>query len=114
MAVDKLRFHYIKSNEFRVVHVDGAHGGLTPQGGIWVGIYSERLPIPESVVHSLQGVNLGPELREERKGKDGVVREVEVGLAMDLTVAERLYEWLGIKINELKAIRSKTEEELPE
>jgi hypothetical protein len=108
MADDKqLRFHYIKSASYRVVHVDGAHGGITPQGGIFAGIFSERLPIPLSVVHALKDDgSLGDEIMAERKSRDGVVREVEVGLEMNLHIAEQIHEWLGKKIEQLKALQT--------
>ena len=106
MADEKqIRFHYIKSNSYRVVHVDGAHGGVTPQGAIFASVYSERLPIPESIVHRItDDGRLGDEITSERRTKDGVVREVEVGLEMNLQTAERLHEWLAKRIETLKEL----------
>src|SRR5579864_8214012 len=39
-------FHYVKSNYFRVIHADGMYGGLTPCGGIFFALYSDRQPLP--------------------------------------------------------------------
>lgn len=104
----RVRFHYIKSNLYRVAHVDGIHGGPTPQGGVFIGVFSERLPIPESSVHEFKdGGILGDEIKEERKSKDGIVREVEIGLEMNLEVAEQIHGWLGEVIKRLR--NAKTE-----
>lgn len=97
----KVHVHYIQSNGYRVVHADGAHGGGTPRGKIIISFHSERLPIPEMVVHELEGNHLSDELVEERQSKKGVVREVEVGVMMDLSVAKDLHSWFGSKILEL-------------
>ena len=98
----KLRFHYIKSNGFRVVHMDGAHGGITPRGTIFAAIYSERAPIPEMTVHTISAEGtISEENRDERKAKEGMVREVEIGLMMDLSAAQSLHQWLGEKIKTL-------------
>ncbi len=96
----KIDFHYEKSNIFRVVHVDGAYGGPTPQGKILVSVYSERLPLPKVMTHELApDGSLGKEV--DRVSRHGIFREVEVALMMDRNVAESIKNWLGVKIEEL-------------
>ena len=98
-----IHFHYIKASYFRVVHADGAHGGLTPRGNIHVNFYSERHPIPKMVVYSVnEDGSVGKEIREERIQRDGPVREVEVGVVMDRAVAKSLVTWLKEKIDFLE------------
>jgi hypothetical protein len=102
---DKLFFDYIKSPQFRVVHADGAFGGLTPTGYVFVTLYTQRPPIPTRIAHAVrrneQGqIKLGEEITEERVCRDGVVRDVEVGVVMDLTVATALRDWLNIRIEQ--------------
>ena len=93
-----VEFHYIKSNGFRVVHADGAWGGPTPRGNIAVTFYSERVPLPQLLVHELNSSGqLGKEV--SRETKKGYVREAEVQVMMDLRVAEGLVEWLQNKIS---------------
>jgi len=96
---EKIKFHYEKSNLFRVIHVDGAVGGLTPTLDVFVSIYSQRAPIPKVMVQKVSpNGQLGDEVVEERVQKEGVFREVEVGLMMNLNVARALFQWLGEKI----------------
>jgi hypothetical protein len=95
-----IQFHYIKANLFRVIHVDGAIGGLTPTGDIFVSLYSQRGPIPQITVQEVgETGELGGELMEQRKGREGLVREVEVGLAIRPQIAEQLVKWLQEKID---------------
>jgi len=96
----KLKFHFIKSNGYRVIHADGMYGGITPRGGIFASVYNERPPIPEFTVNEITNTGLGPEI--QRGSKDGIVREVEVGLLMSLETAESFHVWLGDKIKESK------------
>jgi hypothetical protein len=103
-----IRFHYIKSNAYRVVHADGVIGGPTPSGLFQMSFFSERLPIPTSVDHAavdLGGgrMRLGEEIATE--GKKGVVREVEVGVAMTMEMAKLLRDWLTDGIQRLEAAR---------
>jgi hypothetical protein len=96
---DKIKFYYEKGNFFRVIHVDGAVGGLTPTLDVFLSIYNQRAPIPQvSVQKVAPSGQLGEELMEERVQKDGVFREVEVGLVMNLNVARALQQWLTEKI----------------
>ena len=103
----KIKFSFIKSSYYRVIHADGAHGGVTPRGTIFAAFYNERAPIPQRTVHAVKGDSLSTELREERIEKEGFVREVEVGIVMDVNTATALHKWLGDKIGELEKIRDR-------
>lgn len=98
----EITFHYIKSNHFRIVHADGAWGGITPRGLLQINLYSERQPIPKQTVYPLEGEKLGTELLDRRQSRDGPVREMEVGAMIDLNTARSLRNWLDEKIAELE------------
>lgn len=97
-----VEFHFIKASGFRVVHADGAWGGVGPRGAIQIAFYSERFPIPQQVTQAVdaQGV-LGDEI--SREGKGGVVREVEVEVIMDVDTAVAVRSWLDDKIAAARA-----------
>lgn len=106
-----LKFNYIKSNLFRVIHADGVWGGATPQGRIHVSLFNERTPIPQQTVHEITPEGkLGPEIVGERITKDGIVREVEVEAIMDLDVAKSLAKWLNEKIQIMESRKKPTTE----
>lgn len=91
----RLRYDFIKSNFFRVIHADGAFGGPNPSGGVTINFFSERLPIPKAIVHEvLDDDTLGPEIRDKREQREGVVREFEASVQMDHAAAKRLLTWL--------------------
>ena len=101
---EQLQFDYIKSNYFRVVHVDGAIGGVTPSGMIHVALYNERLAIPKSVVHQKGGaLGLGPMISSECR--NGFVRELEVDLFITVAMAKSLIEWLEERVQEVQVRR---------
>ncbi len=95
------KFHYIKGNHFRVIHVDGAWGGLGPSRHFNIAIYNERPAIPQLMTHvvSPEG-DLGAEVRDERQARDGLVREVEANLVMDVNAAISLAEWILKTVDE--------------
>ena len=97
----RISIRYIKSNSFRVIHADGAWGGLTPHLKIQMALYSERTAIPRSVVH-VPGPDgtLGEEISKELRSD--LVREVEADVIMDLNVAIALRDWLDTRIRVLQ------------
>ena len=109
----KIKFHYLKSSYYRVIHVDGAIGGVTPTGEVFFSLYSQRPPIPDLTVQLVsESGQLVEEIKEERQGRDGVVREVEAGLVMSLPVASQLRDWLTQRIDILeKALHNEQQPE---
>ncbi len=110
--VPTVSFHYIKSGQFRVAHVDGAIGNLTPGGLIFVALYSERAAIPQMMVHEItEGGEIGPEHQEERLGKKGIVREIEMGAVMSVETANAFIRWLQQQVGLLEKLRKSAEQE---
>ena len=103
-GTDSITFHYQKSPDYRTVHVDGAHGGVTPRGYVVMTLYNERNTIPRQIVREVkQGDNekyLGPE--EIKESLDGVMRQLEMTVFMDINTAREFYQWFGQKVSDLE------------
>jgi hypothetical protein len=106
----KVQFHYIKSTLFRVAHVDGAIGGVTPSGLIHCAVYSERPAIPQITEHPVEGNVMGePEIIQ---GRTGIVRELEIDLMMSREKAAELRDWLSQRISEFDSVIAKAKDSL--
>lgn len=92
---------FTKSNLFRVIHADGAWGGIAPNGLIRMAIYSESQPLPESVRYELKEERL---VEKDRKQPPlgTIIRELEVDVVMDIRVARSLRNWLDDKIKQFE------------
>jgi hypothetical protein len=91
--LQRVKVHYIKSNLFRVVHSEGAFGGITPNREIFISLFNERGAIPKVIEFAVTPEGeLGQEL--SRDGKEGVVREMEVGILMSADAAKDLADFL--------------------
>lgn len=101
----ELEFHFEKASFFRVIHVDGAFGGVSPGNRlIHMSVYSERQPIPKKIVQKINHGVLGEEIPEKRIARSGIFRELEADLVMSLETATAIRVWLDQKINELQQI----------
>jgi hypothetical protein len=107
-----VQIHYIKTDGYREIPCHGVIGGPTPQGQLWLSLYSERPPIPRSV--SLQGSRVpehpGAVTVDEKTAvpvavdaRKGLVRTIEVTTYLDLDGAKRLLDWLQGQIQQLEA-----------
>lgn len=101
-----LKFDYIKSNYFRVVHADGVWGDVTPNSSIHIAFWNERFPIPKRVTYEI-GAD-GTISDSKTSTRRGIVREVEVGVILDVETAKILVSWLQDRVEE---IESELEEE---
>lgn len=101
-APNEVVFDYIKTPDYREIHADGAWGGLTPRGYIQMAIYNERLPIPQQTTFELKDNQVGNEVKEKRRTRQAIIRNVEVDLIMDLNTAESMRDWLDQHIQRLK------------
>lgn len=103
---NRLRIEFTKSNQFRVIHPDGAFGGTTPRLQLFIDFYTERFPIPKVLVlETSSNGTPGNEVMAERESKEGIIRESEIGIVLDLPVAKVFAEWLNEKIVELERAR---------
>ncbi len=98
-----LKIHFIKSHHFRVIHVDGAWGAITPDLNIQMAVYSERRPIPQQLIQEiLPDGSLGAIV--EGISREGIVREVEADLVMDMDTARAISVWLKERIERLEEL----------
>jgi hypothetical protein len=99
----EIEFVFERSAFYRVIHVDGAFGGVSPGPMlIRMALYNESLPIPEKITHRMNDVGLGEEILEKREGASSISRQLEADLVMSLETAIGLRVWLDLKISELQ------------
>ena len=108
----EIEFNYIKSNNFRVIHADGAIGDETPNGNLFLTFYSERFPLPDSQTLKIneEGNIIGEVFEKRRVNSSGnVMREVEVGVMLDIDVAKVMVLSLLNLIRQIETANSQTE-----
>jgi len=89
-----VKFHLVKGNFFRVIHADGVIGGITPGREIFLSLFSERGAIPQLIEQAINADgSLGAEIK--RSGKEGIVREIEIGVMLNAKTAKLIADWLS-------------------
>ena len=102
----RVRIEHQKSQSFRVIHADGAYGGTSPRLQLFIAFYSERFPIPKVLTYEASATGAPErEIVAERESKEGVIREVEVGVTLDLTAAKGFAAWIMKQVEELEKRR---------
>lgn len=100
----ELEAEFVKSNFYRVVHADGAFGGITPSGQIRMAIFSEAQRFPHTITYDISSGRPQEIGRHPESGSHPppVTRELEVDIAMNLPVARVIHQWLGDKITQVE------------
>ena len=99
----EIRFRYMKSRFFRVIHADGAWGGVSPRGSIHMSLFNERGALPDTSTLVIDAT--GRVMRPEAIQTSGdIIREVECDVVFDLSTAINLRRWLDEKIKEIQAL----------
>jgi hypothetical protein len=101
---------YLKSNYSRVIHADGAWGGLTPYMNIYMALFSEHPPIPRSIKYKVEHSGTLSEL--SREAPPGITRDIEVEVVLSLEVARSLRNWLDDRLKQATSLQLKAESEL--
>jgi hypothetical protein len=100
-------FEYIKSPLFRVIHADGAIGGITPTGNVHVAFHSDRPAIPRTqVFHRNSDGTLGDIIPEHTVTRPGIIREMDVDVILSESSAVALRDWLTGRIDDLRATKN--------
>jgi hypothetical protein len=100
----QVAFDYIKGHLFRVVHADGVIGGPSPNGGLHLAFFSERAPIPQREVRSINSDgSLGGLIVDKSIVRPAIVREIDFDVVMSIPVAEVLISWLQERVEEIKS-----------
>ena len=102
-----LSVRYRNNAAYRSVHASGAYGGAVPTGEIFLGIFSERTHFPESALVEFDEVT--HQAKETVQVEKGIVREMEVGIIMNLEVAKSIHLWLQEKINFVEGMMASSE-----
>jgi hypothetical protein len=103
--IRELNFEYIKSSHFRMIHVDGVIGAVTPSKFVHAAVFSERNAIPQRVFQRVDADGkLGEVIEEKTVTRGGVVRELEAGLIMSPDAAKALGSWLLLRVHEIEQL----------
>ena len=101
--VDEVEIRFERASDYKIVHADGAWGGITPSGSVAIGFYAEYKGEPTSIIYEAKG---GSPTEVRRSGPEPLRRELQVNVMMTESVAVALYEWLGTRLAELETLKS--------
>jgi hypothetical protein len=97
----EVRAEFRRSALCRVIHVDGAWGGATPNRNIYIGLYSERNREPDAITYDVAPT--GQAKQRPLTPTNAILRDLEVEAIMSLEVAKSLLTWLTQKVQELES-----------
>ncbi|MGG6439541.1 hypothetical protein ABET52_04200 [Saccharococcus caldoxylosilyticus] len=103
-----VNFKYVFADDYNPVYVNGAHGGISPQGEIVINFYFERRPLPYEEIYKFdeKGQPTGEIEVKPSNHNENIIRYVSTGIVMNLESAKIFHEWLREHIIMLEQIRN--------
>lgn len=98
----QVRVRYARSNFSRVIHVDGAFGGVTNALQIHMAIYNEHRTIADNLLLSEGPAGTVKETAQEEEGQPRFIREIEADLLLTPNAAKSIRDWLTDRLNEFE------------
>ena len=104
---NKVEIKYTRPDNYRPVYVNGAYGGINPQGQLVVNFYFENQPFLESQTFEVtEEGRLGQEVeRNPDSDIPQINRDISTGVILDLESAKRISQWLNEKIKQLELMK---------
>ena len=102
--------HYVKATSYKEAACHGVIGGPTPSRKVYCAFYSERGPVPRAVEYAVAvppgsagfQFNEGEATPSFVDTRQGVVRNLEAGIYLDVEMAEKLATWLTAQVNAIR------------
>lgn len=104
---EEISYKYKFSDEYNPTYVNGAHGGVGPQGEIILNFFLERQSLPQKQTFSVLDGMLGDEIAEKAKPADfrsSFIRYIETGVVMNVKTARDVREFLDQQISFLEQL----------
>lgn len=99
---DRVRFEYRFDKLYNPIYVNGAWGGLTPQGEICINFFLERTPLPLDHTHTIsEDGAIGPNISPVSTGPEGeplFIRFISTGVVMNLETSKKIVDFLQKQI----------------
>jgi hypothetical protein len=108
VPTDRITFEYRFADGYRTHHVDGATGGVTPNGFIHFAVYSEKFELPVKQTFRLGTDGTIGAALDGLVSTRKIVRELSADIMVSLATARGLRDWLSERITELEGISSKS------
>lgn len=101
----EFKTQFTRSAFCRTLKVDGAWGGITPQGNIHCAVFTERWNLPSrTVLEFKEGEPIATETPVEHER--ALIREIEADLFLTLASATSLRTWLDAQITTLSQLEA--------
>ncbi|QNM84624.1 hypothetical protein H9W90_10490 [Polaribacter pectinis] len=104
--MNKIKSKYIFKDSYNPKYVNGAQGGISPQGEIVINFYLERNALPISQTYQIENDKVAPKEIESEPSdlNNSFVRVIENGVIMNYQSAKEIYKWLGNNIEKLEKL----------
>jgi hypothetical protein len=101
----EINIKYAKSIDYKMVSISGVWGGADPQGNVTCEFYLEKVDHPDSVKITVDDESKVVKEEPQKKGKEELVREIQVGMSLNPQLARSIGQWLVKKADDFEKMK---------
>lgn len=90
---EPIAIHYEKGPNYSNIYADGSVVAPNGRGMVTISFYNQRFTIPK-LAHLVQGPEDGTGVEEDIESKEGLFRQIEGSVFLDVAAAKDLVRWL--------------------
>lgn len=106
----EVRFVFKEADDFKLVHINGVWGGVSPRGELVCNFFFEHTQVPEEEIRFVDEEGALTEKSKRKPSKPIVVRELRVGISMAKEQAVSVANWMLEKVKEFKQFQVEANE----
>jgi|SRR5690606_13690612 len=104
--MQKIKYKYKFDDRYNPKFINGAIGGVSPQGEIIINFYLERTSLPITQTFDInKSTGIGQlSVTEPKDIENSFIRYIENGVVMNYKTAKEIHRWLGEHIKNLEKL----------
>lgn len=115
-----IRYVYTKSDDHKVIYVNGIHGGVTMQSEVAFDLFLEQHNTTNVEVHRIEengaigaSIRAEKEIGPQEQEEAIMIRERKIGIVLSRDAAENIANWILRKVKQIDSFKEQnaTEEE---
>lgn len=111
----RVKFVYKDADDYKVIYVNGAQGGITTQREFKFDLYQEYIERPSEEIRTIDGIKISDPIKSESEGEEmTVVRERKIGVTFSPDKARSLADWIIRQLDEMEKGRGEFEKMVEE
>ena len=101
----EVQFVFEEADDYKIAHVNGVWGGVTPRGELVCNFFFEHTPVPNVEIRYVDDKGKLTEKSIRKPSEPSVIRELRVGISLHKEQAISIAKWMLERVKQFEQIQ---------